>query len=192
MDFRAPDRIEYWTALINDIADVRMYYYYLLLDMGIWSFLTCPIHETTIFDDRSMFSGIGVSNCKNRLKECFEISGNAEFTLIGIWPELEKWVSDDNNGRVKRMPVISNSTGKVVYEAEYRSGFPLMSVLFTVDNSGSNKHYKKVGYGTIKYLAKPHEAEQFYTIYDNESKKHFEGILYKLDDGNFRVYIDGK
>jgi len=190
MDFRAPDRIEYWTGKINDIADVRMYYYYLLLDLGIWSFLIRPIHETTIFDNKSKYLPKDILDCNTILKQCFDISGKAEFTLTGIWPELEKWVCNDNC--IKRMPVIINSSGKVVYEAEYRSDFPLMSVLFTVDNSGSTKQYKKVGYGTIKYLTKPNEAEQFYSIYDNESKKHFEGILYKLDNGSFRIYIDGK
>ncbi len=178
MDLRAPDKIEYWTGKIKDFADVRLFYYHLLIDLDVWSFLISSVHETTIYNDRRMFSDKVVSDYNKLLKDSFEISGIAEFILDGIWSELEKWVYD-NNDPIKRMPVISDSTGEVVYEAGFKSASPLMSVLFAVDNSSGNKQYKKVGYGTIKYMAHPHEAEQFYAIYDNELKKYFDGVITK-------------
>ncbi len=192
MEFRAPDRIECWTGKINDIADVRMFYYHLLLDMGIWSFLISPIHKTIISDNKSIFSGRDVINYNKLLNDCFEICGNVEFTLTGIWSELGKWISDDNYNRSNRMYVINDSTGKVIYEARYRSDFPHMSILFPVDYFNNNKKNKKIGYGTIKYLAKPDETEQFYAVYDNESKKYFDGILYKLNNGSYRINVAGK
>ncbi len=190
MELRASDRIEYWTGNVNNIADVRMYYYHLLLDMDIWSFLIRPIDEVIISNNKSELLVKDRSDYNTILKECFEISGYPEFTLTGIWPELEKWICDDNNDRITKMFVISNSTGKIIYEAKFKSNFPLMSVLYTVGHSCGNKNYKKIGYGTVKYMAKPGEAEQFYSIYDNESKKYYEGILYKLDSKRYRVYVD--
>jgi hypothetical protein len=143
-------------------------------------------------DNKPVFLGRGASDYDNLLKDCFEVSGIAEFILDGIWPELEKWVSADNNDPIKRMPVISNSTGEVLYEAEFKSGFSAMSILYALDNFNGNKQNKKVGFGTIKYMAQPHEAKHFYKIYDNESKEYFDGILHKLNDGSFQIYVDDK
>ena len=179
-----------WTGKIKEIADVRLFYYHLLLDLRFRSFLNNSVHEFATDDDRPMFSGKAASEYDKLLDECFEISGIAEFTLDGIWPELEKWEAGENNDPIKRMPVISDSSGKVLYEAEFKSDFPAMSILYAVENSNGNNQNKKVGYGTIKYMVHPDEAEHFYKIYDNESKKYFYGMLYKLDDGSFEVRGD--
>ncbi len=177
-----------WTDKIKDIADVRLFYYHLMVDLRL-SMMNNSVRELTTDDNKSAFSGRGASDYDQLLKKCFEISGIAKFTLDGIWPELEKWMPN-NNDAVKKIPIISDSSGKILYETAFKSGFPAMSILYSLDNFNGNKQYKKVGYGTVKYMAHPHEAEHFYKIYDNESKEYFDGILYKLSDGSFQICID--
>jgi hypothetical protein len=184
-----PIKKSLWVDKIEDIVDVRLFYYHLLLDLDIRPGMNTSVRELRTDDNKPVFTDKGASVYDKLLKDSFELSGIPRFVLDGIWPELDKWGSD-NDEAIKRIPIISASSGKLMYEAGFKSAFPAMSVLYAVDSSNGNKQYQKTGYGTINYLVKPHETEHFYKIYDNESKKYFDGVLYKSDDGNFEISID--
>ncbi len=134
-----------WTDKVQEIADVRLFYYHLLLDLGISPVENNLIHKLTMDDNKPLFTPRGASNYDKLLKDCFKISGVAEFVLDRIWPELNKWNSD-NNESIKSVPVISNSSGKVLYKAGFKSGFPAMSILYSFESINGKTLYKKVGY----------------------------------------------
>jgi len=190
MVYSTPIKKNLWTNKIQDNTDVQLFICHLLLDLnlafvGVNSFL-----EFVSDDDKPSFTRKGAAAYEILMTKCYGINKwRHEYDIIELWPELGEWFSESNDSSTKSIQVKNISTGKIMYIAKYRSDFPLISVLFTVDNSGSNKQYKKVGYGTASDITKPYEGEQFYSIYDNELKKHFEGMLYKLDDGSFSIFI---
>jgi len=190
MDYSTPIKKLLWTGKISDFADVRLFYYHLMIDLHLWTLKNDSVRELKTDDDKPVFTDRAALAYDMLLDECSEFSGPAKYILEGIWPELKKWESAKNNDPIKRMSVISDSSGKVLYEAEFMSDFPTMSVLHTVIDSSGNKLNNKVGFGTIKYMVHPDEAESFYKFYDNELKENFHGVLYKLKDGSFEVRGD--
>ncbi len=191
MDYSKPINKLLWTSRIQDIADARLFYCHLLFDLGFWFYTGNTVRDFNSEDSNDFFTDKAISEYDKLLEKSVMVCNLIyEFTLLGIWPEAEKWACPTDEP-IKRMMVISNSTGEVLYEAEFKSDFPLMSILYTVDYSSGNNQYKKVGYGTIKNTEVSHEADgHFYKFYDNEAKKYFSGILYKLSDGSFAVEGD--
>jgi hypothetical protein len=183
-----PVRELLWANEMKEIADVRLFYYHLLLDLHLWSMTDYSVHELRMADGRPVFTGRAASAYNKLLKDCFEISGPAKYVLADIWPEIDKW--RDDNEPVKRIPVVSASSGKVLYEAGFRSGFPAMSVLYSLPPATKDEAYNyKVGYGTVKYLPKPYEAKHFYKLYDNEAKRSLDGVLHHSGQGQFAIRV---
>ncbi len=200
MDYSTPIKKNLWTNKITNEADARLFICHLLLDIGI-----IPIHaKLSDFgtEENPVFTDEGLLAYDNILNQLYIMpNGDPHLIVSQITDEAIKWVDVDNNDPIKRFDIINHSTGKVVYVAEFKSDFPLISVLYSVNNSDRNKKYKKVGYGTVVALqnihedwdsvcgGKPYCIDHIYKLYDNEAKKYFTGILGQENEGIFSLVI---
>jgi len=197
MVYSTPIKKNLWTNKIQDYADIQLFICHLMLDLKLffsdeYSFLNCVTP-----DNKPVFNSKGAAEYEKLMTKCYSIySMSYEDTVIDIWPELVKWLSEESDGSAKSMQVRILSTDKLMYIAEFKSDFPLISIIYSVDTSNGNNKKKRVGYGTIidtdvadmdwSNLIGDFE----YRIYDNEAKKHFTGVIGKDADNNFIIWFE--
>ena len=201
MDYSTPIKKLLWNSKVQNLADVQLFICHLLLDLDLAFDPGICFHDYCDVDkDKPTFTNMAASYYDKQLERCVmicdEIPINIMSILMELRPELSNWFPEKNDEPIKRIEVKSISTGKVRYIAEYKSAFPLVSVIYSVDYSNGNKRCKKVGYGTVEdtrnVVIDCNNAWYDYTykIYDNERKKHFTGVLIQDPNGSFLLNVD--
>jgi len=202
MNYGTPIKKNLWTNKIQNDADIQLFICHLMLDLKVPFLHANSFLDFVTSDNKPVFTQKGAAEYEKLMSKCYGINnGYYEYTVHKLWPELGKWFSEADNSSKKSIQVKNISTGDVMYIAEFMSDFPLISVLYSVNNSDRNKKYKKVGYGTVVALqnihedwdsvcgGKPYCIDHIYKLYDNEAKKYFTGILGQENEGIFSLVI---
>jgi hypothetical protein len=191
MVYSTPIKKNLWANEIQEYGDIQLFICHLILDLKLFfsdgnSFLNCVTP-----DNKPVFNSKGAAEYEKLMTKCYSFHNGSYVNAVSdLWPELVKWLSETNDGSAKSMQVKNLFTGKIKYIAEYRSDFPLMSVLYSVDNTDENKKHERVGYGTLTWKVNSLSGSGGqYKFYDNNSKKYLDGILQKHPDDSFDVTI---
>lgn len=197
MDYSTPFNKNLWTNKFKDLADVRLFICHLMLDLQVPFFTANSFLDFVTADDKPAFTKNGAAEYEKLMETCFKINdGYYEYAVQELWPELGKWFSEDNNEVSKKINVEILSTDKLIYIAEFKSDFPIISVLYSIDTSDDEIKKKRVGYGTIMdtSVAKMDWSNLIgdfkYRLYDNETKQYFTGVLGKDEKDNFIIYFE--
>ena len=197
MDYSTPIKKLLWTNNIKSPADVQLFICHLLLDLKTPFNMADSFVDFGDHESNRAFTEKAAGEYDDLMAKSYDINGGYMGGVINrLLPELYKWMFDDNDDPIKSLEAKNFKTGKIMYKIEYKSDFPIMSILYAVDYSTGKKQYKKVGSGTIvdwDYVDvdnNNYSTDYVYKLYDSEAKKYLTGIITKDPNGKLSFTID--